>query len=611
MTEASKTITFLITGIVALAAAFMVTSAPSEFDPAEEVGKMLNEFSADKPKSLRIVKPAPNGLELETFEVAEKNGTWIIPSKQDYPADATRQMAAAATALINREILRVQAETAEDHAALGVLNPSDADLDGDVEDVGTRVTMADVNENTLLDMIIGREVKDFPGQHYVRNVNQDVVYVVDLDPQPLSTAFSDWIEDDLLKIDPFNIQQVFINDYSAELTPFVVGGRIEMRIDWDRRSQMTLDYSNEDAKWKPVKLLKFTDPQSDPEPIELGENQELNQDKLRELRNGLDDLLIVDIERKPAGLSADLKAGDDFLNNSNEQSLNNLVMRGFAPVPLEQGGPLEILSSQGEMICTMKNGVEYVLRFGNPASDEGLDPADAESDAKLNRYLFVSVRYNEDAVQEPDYADLPPLPQGVEEPADDTDENAEGAEDAAASESEDAAATTEGQEEEEEEEEAAETDAEATETAESADSTEGEAAAADEAAEGADEAASETDKPAAPDGEAILAERKAIEKENERLKAEYEETLAEGRQQVEELNARFGDWYYVISEDVFQQIHLSLDDVIQEKPQEDAEGAAAVGDDDPLAGLPDLPLVDDAGGADEEAASNVQGESEE
>lgn len=632
MNEANKTLAFLLAGVVSLGAAYVVTSAPSDFDPAEEVGTILNAYDVEDPKSLRIIKVAPNGLELDEFEVAEQNGTWSIPSKQGYPADATEQMAAAATGLLNREKLRVQAKSAEEHADLGLLNPSDADLDGNATGVGMRVVMTDIDGKTLVDMIIGNEVKDNPGQYYVRNTNQDIAYVVDVDPEKLTTKFEDWIEDDLLKLDPFNIQEVFINDYSAELTPVLAGGRIEMRIGWDRRSQMTLDYNNDDAKWEAVKLVKFPTPESDPEPVELGADEELNQDALRELRNGLDDLLIVDIERKPAGLSADLKAGDDFLNNN--ESVNNLVSKGFAPVPLTAGGPLEILSSEGEVVCTMKNGVEYVLRFGKLSVNDGAE-AEAENEGeqpaggKLNRYLFVSARFNEDAVETPDYAELPPLPEGVEEPSEEEESDAAGANEAGAADTADAedAESDEAVEEEEEEDEVAdEEEAVAEESAAEKESAEEESAAEGEqtadAAAGNDSAtesaaptdddsadAEQGDEPmadeatgddaAAPevDADAIIAERKAIRRDNERLKDEYEDTLAEGREQVDELNARFGDWYYLISEDVYKQIHLSLDDVVQKK--ESAEGDAAAADENPLRGLPSLPFQDDSETGDE------------
>ncbi len=64
---------------------------------------------------------------------------------------------------------------------------------------------------------------------------------------------------------------------------------------------------------------------------------------------------------------------------------------------------------------------------------------------------------------------------------------------------------------------------------------------------------------------------------------------------MQELNERFGDWYYVIDNRVYQQIHLSRDDVIEATVIKSTQEAEAEGDADDapgigLPGLPNLPL---------------------
>ena len=70
------------------------------------------------------------------------------------------------------------------------------------------------------------------------------------------------------------------------------------------------------------------------------------------------------------------------------------------------------------------------------------------------------------------------------------------------------------------------------------------------------------------------AERERIEKENKRKQEEYEQKIADGKKRVGELNARFADWYYVISDEVFRKIHLGHDEIFKkkEKPKE-SQGA--------------------------------------
>src|SRR5690606_36646327 len=191
MTETAKTLIFMAAGAVALVAAFVVLPTDNSFDVNELVGQRLNQFEIDAPSRLKIVKYDTDTATVREFEVAEENGLWQIPSKQGYPADATAQMAEAATCLMDREILRIAATTANEHPQLGVVNPSTAKVNAEEGTVGTRVIMSDNNNDVLTDMIVGKKVRDAEGQYYVRNTNQDVVYVVELDPKKLSTKFDD------------------------------------------------------------------------------------------------------------------------------------------------------------------------------------------------------------------------------------------------------------------------------------------------------------------------------------------------------------------------------------------------------------------------------------
>ncbi len=387
MSESAKTMLFVALGAIAVAAAYLIDRPTQAVNVTSLVGTSLNSnFEVDTPKRLQIVKFDRPTAETKQFEVASNDGVWRIPSKQDYPADATQQMAAAANALIDRKVLRVAAETAQDHEALGVIDPQSAKLDSNSQGVGTRVIMSDGDGKTLVDMIIGKKVKDAEGQRYVRNTNQDVVYIVELDPESLSTNFDDWIEDDLLQLSPFDLTQLFINDYSADLSfGMTQDGRIVPQVSWDRRSEITVNYDNKAAKWTLGDLKGYDKQAKQMVAQQLPEDEEINQEALNELRNGLDDLLIVDIARKPTGLSDDLKAGADFMTN--KEAFQDLVAKGFSPVPLKAGAPPEILSSEGELIATQRDGVEYVLRFGQlqvqTDSADGEAPADPAA-AKWN-----------------------------------------------------------------------------------------------------------------------------------------------------------------------------------------------------------------------------------
>ncbi len=543
MTEMAKTLTFLAAAAVALMAAFVVGPREDDFDVQQNVGRILNQFDVEEAKRMKIVTFDQETASMREFEVAEQDGLWTIPSKQDYPADAIRQMGAAATCMIDRKVLRIAAESAAQHAELGVVDPTAPKLDTKATGVGTRVFISNNSGSSLVNMIIGKQVPDTEQQYYVRNTDQDVVYVVNLEPENLSTQFEDWIEKDLLQLNTFDIRHLHVKDYSIEMRRVLTPNGRQMQVGWDRRGEFRLAYDDTESIWLAEQLQEFNTDKEELVDFSLGENQELNDEALSELRSGLDDLTIVDVERKPSGLSADLKAGGDFLKDI--EAADSLINRGFAPISPNEGEDLDILSSEGEIVCTLRDGVEYVLRFGNlqmdsdaPVENGATGASEENPDAGIHRYLFVMARFNETMIEKPELAELPELPEDSEEPA--------------ASEGNPA--------EEQQEDEPAGTEE------------------ADTKAEDAEDSTEPTEL------EKLIAERKSIEADNQRHLDEYQEQLKSGRQRVQELNERFGDWYYVIDNSVYQLIHLGRDDLIKAKSVADEDG-----NDSPAGGLPGLP----------------------
>lgn len=94
----------------------------------------------------------------------------------------------------------------------------------------------------------------------------------------------------------------------------------------------------------------------------------------------------------------------------------------------------------------------------------------------------------------------------------------------------------------------------------------------EKSAKGEEGAEKTTEKPS------IESERQRIEKENKRKQDEYGEKLAAGKKHAEELNARFADWYYIISDDVYRKIRLGHDEIIKKKEKKDAKADGKQGD---------------------------------
>jgi hypothetical protein len=584
MTENVKTITFVGIGLLAVVVALVTRPSSADLDVASLVGEVLTKdfASVSDAKRLRIVRFDDDAAALRTFEVAEQNGLWTLPSKDGYPADATQQMAEAATSLMDRKILEVTSMVATDHVPFGVVDPLGPNLEVGQKGVGTRVTISNAHEEPLVDLIIGKEVKDLPGKHFVRKPGQDIVYVVEVDPSRLSTKFEDWIEKDLLKFSSFDLQQVEIKDYSAELRAVMGPTGLSVQPTWDPRAEMTVAYDDKASTWNPVTLRTFKPEANGYVDFTLAEDEELNSSALNGLKTALADLAIVDVERKPQGLSQNLQAGEDFLNN--QEALRDLMSRGFTPAMVAEGGARDIISSDGEVIATMKNGAEYVLRFGDLVQVDEDKPADgdaaksnaAKDDAAkaagdktgIHRYLFVMARFNEAAVKKPELADLPELPAGAIATEGKADEKSDPAGEGAAASKEDG--------------KGADPPAPFVAQDEKSEGKAGEESKQDEkqpadqkgAAEAKADAKAE-EKPADAELEKIIADRKRIGAENERKLDEYQETLKKGREKVKDLNLRFGDWYFVVGNDVFTKIRLGRDQVIKKKASKEGEADAA------------------------------------
>lgn len=554
MKESSQTLCFL--GIAAVTVLLAVVTYPSDatFDVQQLVGKTLDEtFDLEQAKSLRVVRFDEETASLSEFEVAEVDGVWSIPSKDGYPADAAQQMARATLAVMDREILRVVTQDASKHVEYGVVAPS-SELEIDASGVGTLVEVKDESGDALVNMVIGKEIKDASGQRYARRVTQDAVYAIEIDPNDLSTNFADWIESDLLSLEGIDIRSVEIKDYTSELRPQLTQQGISISIGLDPIANIKATYDDDASEWKLDSVEQYDQGSGGYTPVEIAENQEINNEALNELKTALGDLLIIDVEKKPAGLSDALKQGGNFTDD--QESASDLMLHGFAPSPSKIG---ELLSTEGEAICTLNDGIEYVLRFGNLQTSSEQESATSDEIAAaggVNRYLFVMVRLNSDVVEKPQLEEVPELPEEAEEPMTNEEASNDEVEEA------EKQTTEETTKEESNEEEITE--------------------------ESSNEELSE-------EVEEQIATRNAIIRRNQQLTDEYEDRIKQAQARVNYLNARFGDWYYVISNDVFKKIRLGRDQLIVEKAADEEEttepdpNASEFGA--PGAAIPGLPSI--------------------
>ncbi len=362
MSELTKTLFFVLGAVVLAAAAVIVDPSgysPEVFDDQGEV--FFADFTDPQaPKTIEVIDYNDATATATPLQVEFADNKWVIPSHHSYPADAAERLAQTAAALIELRKDRIVSDRVEDHAEYSVVDPLD-ESGTSLAGRGKRVTLRDGEDNVLADFIVGSKVEGKSGYSYMRVPTQKRTYEVKTEAD-ISTKFEDWIETDLLKVTTADLRRVVINSYSINERL----GRIENR--------QTLTLTHDDSEWK------------------MG-SRTPNADVMSDLTAALDKLTIVDVQPKPEGLSADLKAKAGI--KPTMENFRSLQGKGFFPNPYNG----QLLSNEGEIIVDSKDGLQYTLRFGEIAAggsgQEGSDEQ-AEADKGERRYVFIGVTYSAD-----------------------------------------------------------------------------------------------------------------------------------------------------------------------------------------------------------------------
>lgn len=382
--EIRNTLAFVVVALVLTGAAFL--RGPDRYGKPEDFRDQGQPFFPEfkDPTActdLEVIEYDNSTASARQFKVMLKNGKWVIPSHHNYPADAKDRLAKTAAGVMDLTKDTVRSDRAEDHEALGVIDP--LDVKGPLKGRGKRVTLRDKSEKVLADFIIGNEVRERPGQRYVRDPKSKRTYGVNVKVD-LSTRFPDWIETNLLKLDAGRIREVDFDSHKLdpELRQIVPGEVVK------------IERKDGGAPWT---LLGGLPP-----------GKELNSEKTSALTTALADLKIVGVRPKPATLSRDLKvSSSNAVNPNNEVEARSLVSKGFYPT--NKG----FYSNQGDVIVSTDEGAVYTLRFGEVVfaagdlleaggTDEGKAASKKAEGTTESRYLLVTVAFDPKLVPEPE-----------------------------------------------------------------------------------------------------------------------------------------------------------------------------------------------------------------
>jgi hypothetical protein len=515
MNEMTKTGAFAgAAALVVLLGVVTFPYAPRETaDALDDSGAFFPDLKPEEAASIEITTFDEKQGQLRVpFKVAKINGLWSLPSHENYPADAADQLGQAAAELAGLRRGPPVTDKPAEHAEFGVVSPDPKSLEKSSTGVGRTVTLADSDGNTMASIVIGRAHEDPQDQlYYVRVLDEtpDVVYRVKLDKSKFTMKFSAWIEKDLLKLDSTKIMEIVLSETRIEEVERP-DGRLGLRKTPGEITALVYDDKASPPAWK-------TDG--------LGPDEQLDASKISTLKFALDDLKIVNVSRKPDGLQGEFAVDESLAQDP--QRFQSLIQMGFYPVGEQNPDGsvrFSLYTNDGEVLCRMKDGVEYVLRFGRSipaeaASEDDLEQEESDDSSltpplQENRIVMISARFNKDLIPLPELLPVPagpdpPPPAAAPPPAD----------------SQPPPPSAEG------------------------------AASDDPAAPG------EPTKPKTPEE----IERERIVSENQKKTDAYNDSVKQGEERVKELNDRFSGWYYVVSDDEYKKIHITRKDVVTTK----------------------------------------------
>ena len=524
MKENKKTITFLGAAIIAVCIATF--TSPTKRDPSAKANLMgqalFESFDARAVTGIEIVEVDEEDIQTKSIEVTQTEKGWFIrrPGKADYPANADNQLEDVSSMLFDLRIIDQAGEGAGEHAKFGALNPSKADATE--SGIGRLIHLKNSSGSNLASLIIGEEVDGLPNTYYVRKPEQNAVYRVEVsNARDVSSKFVDWVEQDFLDLDKRKIKQVTLDNYDVNLAQ----GKIN-------RTNNPFVLNIADSKWSfPGGNLK--------------DNEELDKEILDALKDALDDLEIIDVERKPEILVNNLKQGKEFFSNlrdaNNQAVVQSLQQKGFYTIAAKDASGQtvpKVVSNKGEVLVGMESGVEYVLRFGDIYRGSEED----ENSSGDSRYIYAFARVNESLLTPPNLAPLPNAsPQGAKgpegekgpiakpgSPPDFTPPTSPPKVTPPPPPAQPKAANNKAVKVEKK-------------------------TATDQAAEKAKKDAEK---------EAEIAQ---VQASNARMQAEYDGKINKARQRAKEINENLAGWYYVISNDVYEKIRLERNSFVKSK----------------------------------------------
>ena len=221
--------TFLLV-IIALG---MSAGAASVYPWAETETKSSNVgeplFEDYEPTTVRRIKierfDTKTG-KLTTIVARRKGDQWLLPDKDNFVTTNARHIAQVTNSLLKREVLEEKTNKEIDHATYGVIDPALHESTANKSALGIKITLEDASKKPIANLIVGKPAEknarnSQTQKRFVSVPGSPNVYMIEINPFALTTAFEAWIERNLFQLSQQIDSVLFFEkagDSSKELT---------------------------------------------------------------------------------------------------------------------------------------------------------------------------------------------------------------------------------------------------------------------------------------------------------------------------------------------------------------------------------------------------------
>jgi hypothetical protein len=203
----------VLTGVV-----FAVLMQHSSQEGKRELGTpLLKNLPANDIASVTILGGGGNAVQL-----SQTGNRWVVKDRFGYPADFSK-LVEFVRKLKDAKIGRSFAASEKALKRLHLKDPGDKE--GEKEEKGTAITLADANGKPLVHLIMGQPMKGgkggfFPEGQYVILGNRKTVYLIDKQFEGLGETPAEWLKKDLIDVKGEDIGEIVCLDPDGKTTRF-------------------------------------------------------------------------------------------------------------------------------------------------------------------------------------------------------------------------------------------------------------------------------------------------------------------------------------------------------------------------------------------------------